>query len=68
MMACDICKSNAKQLVDLREIYQSDKVKQVCPDCEKVLNKELSKIQTATVNIQIGWFKNLILNLTKEPQ
>jgi hypothetical protein len=59
-MACDICGNNKKSLIDLREIYQTDKVKQVCPSCEGILNKQLSKIQLATTNIQIGWFKNFI--------
>lgn len=59
-MACDICGNNKESLVDLRTIYQSDKVKQVCPSCEKVLNTQLSKIQSAATNIQIGWFKNFI--------
>ena len=63
MMACDICKNNTKSLVDLREIYQSDEVKQVCPDCEKVLNTELNKIQVAAGKIQRGWFKNRIKQL-----
>ena len=63
MMACDICKNNTKSLVDLREIYQSEEVRQVCPDCEKVLNVELSKIQVAAGKIQRGWFKNRIKQL-----
>ena len=63
-MACDICKNNTKSLVDLREIYQTDAVKQVCPDCEKVLNTELNKIQVAVGKIQRGWFKNRIKQLT----
>lgn len=62
-MACDICKNNTKSLVDLREIYQTEEVRQVCPDCNKVLDKELSKIQSAVVNIQCGWFKNRIRQL-----
>jgi hypothetical protein len=66
MMACDICRNNTKSLTDLREIYQTDAVKQVCPDCVKVLDTELSRIQTAAVKIQIGWFKNLIATMTKK--
>lgn len=65
-MACDICKNNTKSLTDLREIYQTDAVKQVCPDCNKVLDKELSKIQSAVSNIQCGWFKNRIKQLMGE--
>lgn len=64
-MACDICGNNTKPLAELREIYQTEAVKQVCPDCNKVLDKELSRIQTATANIQIGWFKNLIQMMVK---
>ena len=65
-MACDICKNNTKSLVDLREIYQTEEVRQVCPDCNKVLDKELSKIQSAVSNIQIGWFKNRINQLLEK--
>lgn len=62
-MACDICGNNKESLADLRAIYQTDKVKQVCPACEKVLNKELSKLQSVVSNIQRGWFKNFITQL-----
>ena len=65
-MACDICKNNTKSLFDLREIYQTEEVRQVCPDCNKVLDKELSKIQSAVANIQCGWFKNRIKQLLGE--
>lgn len=62
-MACDICGNNTKPLEPLREIYQTAEVKQVCPDCTKVLNKELRKIQDVTTAIHVGWFKNLIARL-----
>lgn len=59
-MACDICGNNKDCLVPLRDIYMTDNVRQICPACEKVLDKELSKIQSAVSKIQIGWFKNFI--------
>lgn len=64
-MACDVCGNNDKRLEPLREIYATKEVRQICPDCEKVINKELRKIQTATTQIQIGWFKNMLNQLRK---
>ena len=62
-MACDICGNNSKPLENLRDIYQTDTIKQFCPDCEKVVSKELSKIQSAAGAIQRGWMKNMIQQL-----
>jgi hypothetical protein len=63
MQQCDVCKKSTTHLTVLRDIYKSDGTSEVCEDCRKVLGKELSRIQSATVQIQIGWFKNLIRQL-----
>ena len=63
MKACDVCTKETGDLTELRDIYKSDHTKEVCEDCRHVLDKQLSRIQSATVQIQIGWFKNFIKNL-----
>ena len=59
-MACDACGKTGTSLSDLRSIYQTDEVKVVCPDCEKIINKQLGKLQTATSNIQISLLKRFV--------
>ena len=51
-MACDTCGQTGKRLVDLRDMYQTDHVKQVCDDCEKVISKNLWEVQAAMGKIQ----------------
>ena len=63
MKTCDVCQKKTDGLTELRDIYKSDYAKEVCEDCRHVLDKQLNKIQSATVQIQIGWFKNFIKNL-----
>lgn len=50
-MACDICGENGKPLVDLLPAYQTEKVKQICPECEKTINNQLWKIRAVTAKI-----------------
>ena len=47
-MACDICGKTGTSLNSLREIYQTSDIKAICPDCEKVVNKQLNSIQSMT--------------------
>lgn len=51
-MACDICGKTGTPLSDLREIYQTDDIKSICHDCEKVVNKQLDSIQSMTGRLQ----------------
>lgn len=44
-MACDICGKRGTSLAELRSVYQTDEIKAVCPDCEKVINGKLSALQ-----------------------
>jgi hypothetical protein len=59
-MACDTCGKVGTDFNDLREIYQTSEVKSICPDCEKVINKQLGKLQAAASNIQINLLKRFI--------
>jgi hypothetical protein len=56
-MACDICGKTGTPLSDLREIYQTDEIKVMCPDCEKVVNKQLRSIQDMTGRMQRALLK-----------
>ncbi|MGN8004320.1 hypothetical protein ACTJKQ_14150 [Acidovorax sp. 22279] len=56
-MACDICGKTGTPLRDLREIYQTDQIKVMCPDCEKVVNKQLRSIQDMTTRMQKALLK-----------
>jgi len=59
-MACDICGAKGTRLNDLRTIYQTDEVKVICNDCEKVVNNQLGKLQTVVFNIQTSWLKRFV--------
>ena len=51
-MACDICGKTGTSLSDLREIYQTDDIKSICPDSETGVNKQLNSLQTMTGRLQ----------------
>jgi len=59
-MACDICGKTGTSLSDLREIYQTDDIKSICPDCEKVVNKQLNSIQSVTGRLQCVLLKRFM--------
>lgn len=59
-MACDICGKTGTSLNDLRPVYASPDIKSICPGCEKVVNRQLSKIQTVTSNMVIDLLKRFI--------
>lgn len=59
-MACDICGKSGTSLNDLLTLYQTDDIKAICSDCEKVLNKQLRSIQSMTVRMQCGLLKRFI--------
>ena len=60
MMACDICKENGKTLVDLRTEYQTENVKQICPECEKTINDHLWKIRAVTTKMNQSLLKRFM--------
>lgn len=45
-MACDICGNNRDQLTDLLPAYRTNEIAQICPGCERTINKHHSKLQT----------------------
>lgn len=65
-MACDLCGKTGTHLTDLRDIYKSDSIQAICPDCEATINKQLRKIQNVTTDIQISLFKRFMQMLRKQ--
>ena len=59
-MACDICSENGKTLVDLRPEYQTENVKQICPECEKTINYHLWKIRSVTTKMNQSLLKRFM--------
>lgn len=53
-MACDTCGKNNSPLVDLRDAYRTDAVKQVCPACEKIINDQLWKVRGVSPKAERG--------------
>lgn len=60
---CDVCGKNVKYLEELLSSYQTESIKEVCPECRDVINKHLSQIKHATANITISWTKRFLNNL-----
>jgi hypothetical protein len=50
-MSCDICGANDKPLVDLIDTYKTKEIAQICPECEKIVNRKLSDIRVLTHGI-----------------
>jgi hypothetical protein len=51
-MACDICGKTGEPLSSIREVYQTDDIKDMCSDCERVINKHLWVIKEHTLKLQ----------------
>jgi hypothetical protein len=50
-MACDLCGKKGVALIDLREQYKTEDVAAICPDCERIINKQLRKVQDFAFNL-----------------
>ncbi len=60
MKCCDVCGKNTDRLADLLETHQTPDIKEVCYDCEKVLNKHKANLQYVTANLLLDWFKRFM--------
>lgn len=47
-MACDLCGKVKVGVEELKLSYQTDEVKMICDECEKIVDKELTKISKWT--------------------
>jgi len=59
-MACDICGKKGTRLSDLLDCHKTTDVHQVCGECEAILNKHKSKLQSVTSRILIHWMRRFI--------
>ncbi len=59
-MACDICGKTGTRLEDLLSIYQTDDIKQICPECGKDVNKQLDKIKKLTSGLTRTFLKRFM--------
>lgn len=62
MKQCDICLKETDNLVDLLDCYKTSQIKQLCTDCEKVVNKHKSELQTVTSRMLTDWLKRFMTN------
>ena len=63
-MACDICGKVGVPLNPLRDIYQTKDIHDMCNDCEKVINKQLSVLQSSTAKTQQALLKRFMTVLS----
>ena len=61
-MACDVCGNTGTPLVDLLPKYQTKYIKAVCPNCERIINRQHSKITELTFKIRDALVNKFIQN------
>lgn len=59
-MACDICGKTGTPLADLLAAYSTDDIKQICPDCESVVNRKNGALLSLVLNIKTDLLKRFI--------
>lgn len=62
-MACDICGDNNGSLTDLKSEYQTDKIKQVCSPCLRILNDHMWAVRRLENRVTKTWFQRFMENL-----
>ena len=61
-MACDICGKTGTTLEDLLDQYQTDDIKQICPECANDVNAHLRKLRKVTNQMNRIWLKRFMRN------
>jgi len=64
-MSCDICGKNGVYLDVLREEYQTEEIKDLCPDCMQIVNDHLWKIKKIQIKMTQSLLKQF-LSLLRE--
>jgi len=59
-MSCDTCGKVGTNLVPLNTEYQTDTIKAICPECEKVINDHLWKLRSMSANINQSLLKRFM--------
>lgn len=66
-MACDLCGKVGCDLESLRDFYATDDIKHVCPECSNILNKQVSKLQSWTAQLQQALLRQFMRNRKAAP-
>ena len=59
-MACDVCGAKGTSLNNIREQFATDDVRAVCPNCERVINSHLSKLDGMWVRMRSALLKRFM--------
>lgn len=59
-MACDVCGVKVDSLEPLRDCYQTDDIKSVCPECRRIADKELGKLNTWLYRVRRELLKRVL--------
>lgn len=59
-MACDVCGAKVEYTEPLRDCYQTDDIKSLCPDCMRVADKELDKLNTWLYRVRCELLKRVL--------
>jgi len=62
-VACDICGKTGAYLEDIRDIYKTDSIQNICSECSSEVNGHLSKLRVMTYEIQQHWLKKFMQNM-----
>lgn len=60
-MSCDICGKTGTYLYDVREVFQTERIKVMCPDCDKVVTKRTNKILEWALNVRVQLTKRFMI-------
>lgn len=60
MPKCDICGERSDYLNSLVSIYKTEDIQDICPSCEKIVNKHLHKIQNSHGQAQQSLMKRFM--------
>lgn len=59
-MACDVCGAKVEYTEPLRDCYQTDNIKALCPECMRVADKELDKLNTWLYRVRQSLLKRVL--------
>jgi len=65
-MACDICGKKGTTLESLRDLYKTDDIQQLCPECISEVNTQLGKLQQMTFGMTETWLKRFMRNTRRK--
>ncbi len=61
-MACDMCAKTGSSLQSLKAEYETDVIKQLCPECASLVNGQIWKIRKMNDGIMITTMRRFMSN------